>query len=703
MIKILPTILFTTISLHSFSQAGEWTWMHGNSGNNPPGSFGTQGVAAANNKPPGLYEAVSWTDNDHNFWLFGGVNGGIYGDLWKYDVATNFWTWINGNAGLNTPGSYGTQGVSSPTNHPGARGYGTIGWVDSSGNLWMFAGWGYDAFGTYGPLSDVWLYNISTNEWTWIKGSNSSYQLANYGTILVASATNDPGNRYETNAGWTDEEDNLWIFGGESQQGFTINLNDVWKYEPATNDWTWMQGTTASAGYQAAVYGTQGVPDPSNTPGSRSAYCVSKDADGKFWMFGGYYMFPNPAYNDLWMFDPVTLEWTWMGGSTFQNDNGNYVGLCDTNSQLPSARYENRSNWTDDCGNLWTFGGVSNNIGGLTDLWIYSVSTGKWIWASGSNAGNMFPVYGTQGISNAANMPGGRSGSVTWTDSSGNLWLFGGFDFNFNTKNDLWRFQIDPTCTGEYICSQFPVSAIASSDTSLCEKFCIDFFDQSLNSPTSWQWLFPGGVPSSSTDQNPTQICYQTPGVYDVTLITTNSFGTDTTTFINYITVNPTPPFPTITQNGYTLTSSPATTYQWQFNSVDIPGATNQSYDVQQTGYYSVIISDQNGCITSGTIYVLIEGINDISSDTSVIIYPNPSNGNFVVEFLKGFTMNESTIEVYNALGQTVFSSVESGMPGKDFKIKIDLDNVSPGVYFVGIRTKSIFSIKKLIVSNSQK
>src|SRR6185295_11760888 len=102
----------------------------------------------------------------------------------------------------------------------------------------------------------------------------------------------------------------------------------------------------------------------------------------------------------------------------------------------------------------------------------------------------------------------------------------------------------------------------------------------SLNNPTSWLWEFPGGNPSTSTDQNPMNICYNTPGTYDVTLITTNAGGSDTLTLSNYITVYTNPFAPLISQTGNTLTSTPATTYQWQLNSVDIPGATNQSYTI---------------------------------------------------------------------------------------------------------------------------
>src|SRR6185295_14487631 len=115
-------------------------------------------------------------------------------------------------------------------------------------------------------------------------------------------------------------------------------------------------------------------------------------------------------------------------------------------------------------------------------------------------------------------------------------------------------------------------------------------------------------------------------GFFDVTLITTNANGSDTLTLNNYITVYPTPPFPTITQVDYTLTSSPANSYQWQFNSYNIPGATNQSYTVLQTGFYTVMVGDSNGCVNSATTYVLISGVDEVDN-AGISIYPNPSSG----------------------------------------------------------------------------
>jgi PKD repeat protein len=195
---------------------------------------------------------------------------------------------------------------------------------------------------------------------------------------------------------------------------------------------------------------------------------------------------------------------------------------------------------------------------------------------------------------------------------------------------------------------------LAASSTTLCQKFCIDFVDNSTNNPTAWLWLFDGGSPTSSTDQNPAHICYNAPGEYDVTLITTNANGNDTLTLPGYITVYSTPPFPSIAQVGYTLTSSLADAYQWQLNAVDIPGATDQSYTVQQSGTYTVIITDANGCQNSFSTYVLISGIDESNIDAGIYIFPNPVNDELSIQ-ASSIQMNEATsISIVNVLGQKV-------------------------------------------------
>lgn len=64
----------------------------------------------------------------------------------------------------------------------------------------------------------------------------------------------------------------------------------------------------------------------------------------------------------------------------------------------------------------------------------------------------------------------------------------------------------------------------------------VTFSDNSTNTPTSWQWEFAGGTPSSSTEQNP-KVVYETKGIYNVVLTITNNYGTDEVTYEKYITV----------------------------------------------------------------------------------------------------------------------------------------------------------------------
>lgn len=141
--------------------AAQWTWMGGSSTSLQAGVYGTQGVASATNIPGSRVLAQAWPDVAGNVWLFGGNGADSTGavdflnDLWKYSGGE--WTWMSGSNLGRQPGKYGTQGVGSPGNSPGGRNSPT-GWIDSTGNLYLFGGDGYDTSGTLGYLNDLWKY-----------------------------------------------------------------------------------------------------------------------------------------------------------------------------------------------------------------------------------------------------------------------------------------------------------------------------------------------------------------------------------------------------------------------------------------------------------------------------------------------------------------------------------------------------------------
>ena len=68
-------------------------------------------------------------------------------------------------------------------------------------------------------------------------------------------------------------------------------------------------------------------------------------------------------------------------------------------------------------------------------------------------------------------------------------------------------------------------AAFVASSYNITIGECINFTDRSSGSPTSWTWTFQGAETVTSNQQNPTNICYNTPGAYNVTLYVQNADG----------------------------------------------------------------------------------------------------------------------------------------------------------------------------------
>ena len=147
------------------------------------------------------------------------------------------------------------------------------------------------------------------------------------------------------------------------------------------------------------------------------------------------------------------------------------------------------------------------------------------------------------------------------------------------------------------ICSTSPpVAAFAASSTTICAGASVSFTDQSLNSPTNWNWAFAGATPSVSTLQNP-NVTYNTPGVYSVTLTAVNSNGNNTIVMSNYITVNSIPfadagnNTSICTGNSTVLNASGGTTYSWTPSTgLNATNISNPIANPTATTIYTVIV-----------------------------------------------------------------------------------------------------------------
>jgi len=287
--------------------------------------------------------------------------------------------------------------------------------------------------------------------------------------------------------------------------------------------------------------------------------------------------------------------------------------------------------------------------------------------------------------------------SIT-ADASGNIYLAGYFyssylAFDSIILSSTGYFDMFIAKLGDSVPP--PISAFLSSATSGCEQLCIDFNDQSSGDPVSWNWTFEGATPSSSSDQNPTNICYSDSGTFDVTLITVNAEGTsDTLTLNDFITVYPIPPFPNITQNGDTLSSSFAASYQWYYNAYLIPGATDQSYTFTQSGLYTVQITDGNGCQSQSSIEAIAVGIDESNDEFSVNILANPSGNQLMIEAAGNST---AELELVNVLGEKLYQHKEN-LNSSTKTFAIDISGIPSGIYFLvvhcGIQSKTFKVVK---------
>jgi N-acetylneuraminic acid mutarotase len=215
----------------------------------------------------------------------------------------------------------------------------------------------------------------------------------------------------------------------------------------ATDVWTWVAGSD----YVNApgVYGTEGAGAPNDTPGARRQPIAWTDAAGNFWLFGGDGAGSVGMLNDLWEYAPTSGQWVWQGGSETVGAPASYGSLgAPAASNNPGAR-EGAAEWTDAAGKLWLFGGDSfagQSSQELNDLWSYNPGTGLWTWVGGSSIAAGAGSYGALGVPAASNLPPARTDAISWVDSAGVFWLFGGVQLNSNGTylavfNDLWSYN----------------------------------------------------------------------------------------------------------------------------------------------------------------------------------------------------------------------------------------------------------------------
>lgn len=125
---------------------------------------------------------------------------------------------------------------------------------------------------------------------------------------------------------------------------------------------------------------------------------------------------------------------------------------------------------------------------------------------------------------------------------------FGSFSYSWesNGTHDSLKLEpwLDPLSSGLRVMqgtynTKVALAQFVADENVIPVNSYVSFNDLSVNSPDSWSWHFQGGTPSQSNTQVPEKILYDKLGTYNVMLVVTNEYGSDTTLLENYIRVVP--------------------------------------------------------------------------------------------------------------------------------------------------------------------
>ncbi len=159
------------------------------------------------------------------------------------------------------------------------------------------------------------------------------------------------------------------------------------------------------------------------------------------------------------------------------------------------------------------------------------------------------------------------------------------------------------TATHTVVIATAPTANFTAATTSACGPLTMQFTSASSANAQTFNWQFPGAIPSSSTVANPI-VVYNTPGTYPVTLTVTNTVGSSSMTLADLVVINagPNAAFSsslTGSTASFTNTSTNATSYTWNFGDNTNSTAATPTHIYTADGSYTVTLDATNACGTN--------------------------------------------------------------------------------------------------------
>lgn len=167
-------------------------------------------------------------------------------------------------------------------------------------------------------------------------------------------------------------------------------------------------------------------------------------------------------------------------------------------------------------------------------------------------------------------------------------------------------------CLSDCTSSSAPPSASFSFNViDECTPGLVQFTNSSTGSGSlNYEWDFPGGTPSFSTEENPL-VTYNAAGFYNVTLTVSNTAGSDTETQNGIIDIiaSPEPEFSYAIDGTvvsfFNLTQN-ATSYFWNFGDGTTSANSDPVHDYLDDGVYTVELTATSLCGDVTTLQVIV-------------------------------------------------------------------------------------------------
>ena len=251
-----------------------------------------------------------------------------------------------------------------------------------------------------------------------------------------------------------------------------------------------------------------------------------------------------------------------------------------------------------------------------------------------------------------------------------------------------------------------------SPNSPICAGDSVYFQNTSLGEAGTVDWTFNGGIPPTSTLNNPV-VVFNNVGIYSTNLIVTNSLGIDSIEIQNIVTVNE---IPVIDLIGDQITcldaftnaivfsgSSNVSTYSWTNTNPSIGLAasgvgTINPFLAQAAGAGIITVAPTlYNCVGLPTEFTItIQDCANLAeiSASNLLIYPNPSSITLSVLSLNGQLFDE--IKLFDMMGRRVFIYKMKNMSQHTFDVKA----FSSGYYYIEIDGKELHERKELIINN---